>query len=189
MHDPDAAVAVKSGIGHVEAVDEYLSRVVAAVAFGGFVYGDKVHAAIVVRWGGWDLVVVGAVVLVAAQHGETGRVGILARVGDPEAASLVEAEIKRLRDLGLGEDELGLEIGGGGNLGGGLGGSEAWTGNLFGAAEDAIGLAEGVEGGGGGFVLEGGAGSVGLAGAEFPRTGKHTLPEIIHDEGRVAEET
>ncbi len=106
VHHPHAAVARHGSRGEVEAVDEDRVTVVAAVGAGGFVDGDDVGAAVVVRRGGWDLVVMGAIVLVAGEHPDAGRVGVLPGLRDPEPPAVVEGKVEGLGDGGFVQDEF-----------------------------------------------------------------------------------
>ncbi len=77
VHDPDPAAAAHDRVRHVEPVDEDLVLVELAVAVGVFVNGDEIGAAVMLRRSGRDFVVVGAVVLVSAQHREARRIRVL----------------------------------------------------------------------------------------------------------------
>ena len=110
VQDPDAAPAPGAGGGDVQAVEEGLVPVERAVAVGVLVDRDPVQPPDVVRRRRRDLVVDDPPDAVAAEHLQAGRLGILAVLDDPEPPPLVEVEEDRLRDLGLGEDQVDPQV-------------------------------------------------------------------------------
>lgn len=188
VHHPDSAVALDRGGGEIQAVDEDRVAVVSSVRPAGFMDREDVGAAVVVwRWGR-DLVVVGAIVLVATQHPDAGRVGVLAGLRHPKPTTVVEGEVEGLGDGGFVEDEFGAETLEALLAGGRLGGRQRGARDLFGAAEDPLGFAEGGEGCSRWWGRKCGTGLIVPSGEVFPRAFEDTLDEVIHDERRGPQE-
>ena len=187
IHHPDAAVGAHGGVGHVKTVLEDRMLVVDAVVLRRFMDRDDVGPLIVMGRSRGDAVVVRAIILVAADHVHAGRVRILPILRDPESAAGVEAEVRRLGDLRLGQQEVDRQIRSRAHLGIRVGRRERGAMELLGAAEDAVRFAELRERGGGRLDLERRAGDQRRRGI-FPRALEHALHEVVHDERRLAEE-
>ena len=187
VHHPDAAVGADGRVGHVEAILEDRVLVVDPVALRRFVDGDDVGALVVMGRRRRDAVVMRAVILVAADHVHAGGVRILAVLRDPEAAAGVEAEVRRLGDLRLGQQEVDRQVRRRAHLRISLGRGERRTMELLGAAEDAVRLAELRERRRSGLRLEGRTRRERRRGI-FPRSLEHALHEVVHDERCLAEE-
>ena len=77
VHHPCTVVSRQGGVGEAEFVDEHLVGVVGAIAIGVLVDGDAAAAGCVVRGRLGLSVVFGAVIFVATNLAQPGRVGIL----------------------------------------------------------------------------------------------------------------
>ena len=142
VHHPDAPIGAYSGVGHIEAILEDRVLVVDAVVLGRLVDGDDISATVVVGRSRGDAVVVRSVILIAADHVNARRVRILAILRNPEAAAGVEAEVGRLGDERLGQQQVDREIRRRTHLRIGVGWRKLRTVELFGATQHAVRFAE-----------------------------------------------
>ena len=101
VHHPCTVVSRQGGVGEAEFVDEHLVGVVGAIAIGVLVDGDAAAAGCVVRGRLGLAVVFGAVILVATNLAQPGRVGVLDVVRYPEPSACIKAQVRRLRDQRL----------------------------------------------------------------------------------------
>ena len=98
VHHPCTVVSRQGGVGEAEFVDEHFVGVVGAIAIGVLVDGDAAAAGCVVRGRLGLAVVFGAVILVATDLAQAGRVGVLDVVRYPEPSACIKAQVRRLRD-------------------------------------------------------------------------------------------
>jgi hypothetical protein len=187
VHHPDAAIGAHGGVGHIEAVLEDRVLVVDAVVLGRLVDGDDVGAAVVVGRSRGNAVVVRAVILIAADHVDACGIRVLPILRDPEAAAGVEAEVGRLGDERLGQQQVDREIRRRTHLRIGVGRRKLRAVELFGATEHAVRFAELRERGGSRLHLERRTRDQRRRGI-FPGAFKDALHEVVHDERRFAEE-
>src|SRR5262245_31097869 len=131
-------MAAHHGVGHVEAIDENFVPVEYAIAVRVLVNRNDVRAASVVRWWRRDLVVVRAIILVAAQHDQPGRIRILPVLRNPKPPAFVEAEVRRLRDQWLAQKQLRYEIRAGPDFRCGFGWQQARPMHLRGTTEHPV---------------------------------------------------
>ena len=111
LHHPQPAMAAHHGVRHVQPVEHHAMFVESAVAIRVLMHGDDVAPAIVVRRRGRDAVEARTVEAVAAHHLQAGGKRILAVLRDPHAPAFVEADVRRLRDQRLAQDQVRREIG------------------------------------------------------------------------------
>ena len=111
VQHPDAAHAMKGGAGDVQAGDDIGVLVKKAIAIGVFEYGDFVRAFGSAGWRRWDLVELGAQVLVVADDLEASGELVLQVLGDPETTFAVPTGVERLGDFGFGGHEVDGEVG------------------------------------------------------------------------------
>jgi hypothetical protein len=81
---------------------------------------------------------VGAIVLVATQHPDAGRVGVLPGLRHPQSAAVVEGEVEGLGDGGFVKDEFGAETFEALLSGGGFRRGKRWPVDLLGATQGAL---------------------------------------------------
>ena len=110
VHHPEAAPTADDRVRHVQALKDILARFIGAISIEIFVHANDVGSAIMMGRGGRDAIILRAIVLVASNHRETGRVGILAILRDPHAAPGVETEVGRLCDFRFAEQGIDGEV-------------------------------------------------------------------------------
>ena len=191
VHDPDAAAPGQRSAGHVQAVDENLMPVEPPVAIGVFVDADEVAAAVVVGRRRRNLVIVGSVVLVATEHLEPGGIGILAVLGDPKPAALIEAQMGGLGDERFSQELLDSELAVGLERLERFGGRQLVAMNeLCGLAQDTMGFMVTIECSAGRPVRARAAEEPGavVVGSKLPFAFHHAFVEIIHHEWGLSKE-
>ena len=106
IQDPDSAPTAHDRVRHIQTFEKDLVRIITPISIAIFVNGNDVRTSIMMRRWERHFVIVSPIVSIAAQHLQTGRIRILPRLGNPEAAPFVETEVKSLSDLGFVENLL-----------------------------------------------------------------------------------
>ena len=111
LRDEDAAVAERHPGGEIQSRDEIFKPVHRPVAISVLADRDPVRALRPARRRPGHAVVFRAEVLIHAHGLETGGIGILQILHDPEAAAFIETHRDGLADVRLAGDEAHLEAG------------------------------------------------------------------------------
>ena len=187
VHHPDASVGAHGGIGHIKAILEDRVLVVDPVVLRRFVDRDDIGATVMIGRSRRNVVVVGPVIFIAADHTDARGIGILAILRHPEAAAGVEAEVRRLGDLRFRQQQIDSEVRRRTHLRIGVGRRKRLAVELFGATEHPVRLTEHGERRGSRLGLERRTGDERRRGI-FPGTFEDALHEVVHDERRFAKE-
>ena len=110
LHHPQSAVADERGVGHVQPVERDFRLIENTVAIRVLMHRDEVASAVVMRRRGRHAVEARAVVFVAADHLHARRIRILPVLRHPHPPALIEADVRRLRDLRFARDEVHREV-------------------------------------------------------------------------------
>ena len=106
VHHPDPVAAGQCRIGQAEFIGEHLVRVVTAVAIRVFVDGNTAAARRVVGRRLGLAVILGPIILVAADLPQPGRIRVLHIMRNPQPTTRIETKMCRLRHQRLVQNRL-----------------------------------------------------------------------------------